>query len=259
LRTGTSLLRLLHYWWPLALGWSLTVVVARATGRTPDPAGLATLLFGITAAYSLDRVVDPGGGRTAGEAGWLRPLLLVTASVSTLLCGLFATGLGAETAALVPALGVAAVLYPWLKRLPLTKTAALPVVWTWASIALPFNDGSWLGWHAVRFPIALPLLLLIAAGCLLCDLKDEESDRVSGVRSLPALIGGAATIRVAIALAVSAAALAWMEHRTGIVVSAAALGAAATVPALLASDAAGPLLVDVILTLPGLLISTRVV
>jgi 4-hydroxybenzoate polyprenyltransferase len=111
----------------------------------------------------------------------------------------------------------------------------------------------------VRFPIALPLLLLIAAGCLLCDLKDEESDRVSGVRSLPALVGGAATIRVAIALAVSAAALAWMEHRTGIVVSAAALGAAATVPALLASDAAGPLLVDVILTLPGLLISTRVV
>src|SRR4051812_45126592 len=28
-----SALRLLHYWWPLALGWSLTVVVQRATGR----------------------------------------------------------------------------------------------------------------------------------------------------------------------------------------------------------------------------------
>ena len=260
MRTRTSLLRLLHYWWPLALGWSLTVVVARATGRTPDVAGLAALLWGITAAYSLDRVVDPGDGAPSPRAdAWMRPVLIGMGVVSSILCGFSAMRLDARTAALVPALGVAALLYPRLKRLPLTKTVALPVVWTWASIALPFNDGSWLGWHAVRFPIALPLLLLIGAGCLLCDLKDEETDRVTGVQSLPALIGGAATVRVAVGLAMAAAALAFLEHRTGIIVSAAALGAATTVPALLASDAAGPLLVDVILTLPGLLISARVV
>lgn len=260
MRTRTSLLRLLHYWWPLALGWSLTVVVARATGRTPDLAGLATLLWGITAAYSLDRVIDPADGTAPSHADrWMRPVLIGMGAVSSLLCALSAMRLDPQTAALVPALGVAALLYPELKRVPLTKTVALPVVWTWASIALPFNDGSWFGWHAVRLPIAVPLLLLIGAGCLLCDLKDEEHDRVAGVQSLPALIGGAATVRVAVALAMSAAAFAFMEHRTGIIVSAAALGTATTVPALLASEAAGPLLVDVILTLPGLLISARVV
>jgi 4-hydroxybenzoate polyprenyltransferase len=260
LHTRTSLLRLLHYWWPLALGWSLTVVVGRASGRTPTMAGVATLLFGITAAYSLDRVVDPVADLAATPAGmWLRRTLIGVAIVSSVLCGIAALHLDVRTAALVPALGGAAMLYPRLKQLPLTKTVALPLVWTWAAIALPFNDGSWLGWHAVRFPVALPLLLLIGAGCLLCDLKDEEADRLTGVRSLPALVGGAATVRIAIALAVSAAALGWMEHRTGIIVSAAALAVATMVPALLASDAAGPLLVDVILTLPGILISARVV
>lgn len=258
LRTGTPLLRLVHYWWPLALGWSLTVVVARATGRAADTAGLVTLLSGIIAAYSLDRVLD----RTspdAGEPRWMYPLLLTMGAAACAACGLAAVQLDRRTALLVPALGGAALLYPHLKRMPLTKTVALPAVWTWACVALPFNDGSWLGWHAVTSPVALPLFLLIGAGCLLCDLKDEATDRRAGVRSLPALFGRAATVRVAIVLLVAAAAFAFLEHRTGIVVSAAALGAATSLPSLLASDAAGPLLVDVILTLPGLLISARVV
>jgi hypothetical protein len=72
------------------------------------------------------------------------------------------------------------------------------------------------------------------------------------------MLGGATTVRIAIGLAAAAAALAFAEHRTGIVVSAAALGMATLSPALLSTDAAGPLLVDVILTLPGLLISARV-
>ena len=50
-----------------------------------------------------------------------------------------------------------------------------------------------------------------------------------------------------------------IEHRTGVAVGAAALGAATFSPSLLATEAAGPLLVDVILTLPGILISARVV
>jgi 4-hydroxybenzoate polyprenyltransferase len=250
------LLQLLHYWWPLALGWSLAVVVARATGRAPDAYGLVTLLAGITAAYSVDRVLDPPSAR---RSRWVQGLLVGAAAAAALFCGMAAGRLPFQTAALVPALGIAALLYPRLKQLPLTKTFALPLVWTWASIALPFNDGSWFGWHALLLPVAVPILLLVAAGCLLCDLKDEQVDRLAGVRSLPAMFGAPATVRVAIALAVAAAALAFFEHRTGIVISAAALSAATMLPAVLASDAAGPLLVDMILTLPGILISVRVV
>ena len=250
-----SALRLLHYWWPLALGWSLTVVVQRATGRAADVYGIATLLSGIFAAYSLDRVLDPPG---AGRS-WMTRMLALAGIVSAVMCGLAASRMPIRTAALVPALGAAALLYPALKQLPLTKTMVLPAIWTWASIALPFNDGSWLGWHAVLQPVAVPLLLLIGSGCLLCDLKDEAGDRKAGVRSLPAMFGGPATLRVAVTLAAAAAAVALLEHRTGLAVSAAVLGAATFSPTLLATEAAGPLLVDVILTLPGILISARVV
>jgi hypothetical protein len=250
-----SALRLLHYWWPLALGWSLTVVVQRATGREADLYGIATLLSGIFAAYSLDRVLDPPG---AGRA-WMTRMLASAGVMSAIVCGLAASRLPIRTAALVPALGAASLLYPALKQFPATKTVVLPAIWTWASIALPFNDGSWLGWHAVLQPVAVPLLLLIGSGCLLCDLKDEASDRRAGVRSLPAMFGGPATLRVAATLAVASGAVALIEHRTGLAVSAMALGAATWSPTLLATEAAGPLLVDVILTLPGILISARVV
>jgi 4-hydroxybenzoate polyprenyltransferase len=253
--TGTSALRLLHYWWPFALGWSLTVVVERATGETPHAIGRVALLSGILAAYSLDRVVDPAAARMRP---WMLWLLASGGIVSAVTCATAAWRLPIQTAVLVPALGVVSLLYPRLKRAPITKTAVLPLIWTWACIALPFNDASWFGWRAMLQPVAMPILLLIGAGCLLCDLKDEDGDRRSGVRSLPAMFGGTATVRAAAIVALTAAAVAMLEHRPGLVVSAAVLGMTTWTPKLLASEAAGPLLVDVILTLPGLLIATRV-
>jgi drug/metabolite transporter (DMT)-like permease len=55
---GHSVLRLVHDWWPIVVGWSATAVVQRATLRSPDPAGLG-MLCGILAAYSLDRIREP--------------------------------------------------------------------------------------------------------------------------------------------------------------------------------------------------------
>jgi 4-hydroxybenzoate polyprenyltransferase len=255
-RAGRAALWLLHYWWPLGVGWSFVLVVQRATARSADPYGLAALLFGIASAYSLDRVLDPSDRMTHPRITWL---LAATGCCAAVACGLAAWRLPLRTAMLVPMLGIASVLYPRLKRLPALKSAVLPTVWIWAVIALAFNDGSWLGWHAVLQPVAVPLLLLNAAGCLLCDLKDEASDRRDGVRSVPALFGGAATLRLAIGLALASAGLALIEHRTGVVLSAAAMGAATMRPALISTDAVGPLVIDAILTLPGLLISARVV
>ena len=42
-----------------------------------------------------------------------------------------------------------------------TKALLLPLVWTWAAAALPFNDGSWFGWHVLQLPVTTPLLLLL--------------------------------------------------------------------------------------------------
>jgi len=75
-----SALRLLHYWWPLALGWSLTVVVQRATGREADMYGIVTLLSGIFAAYSLDRVLDPSA---APVRSWMMRMLALAGIILT--------------------------------------------------------------------------------------------------------------------------------------------------------------------------------
>lgn len=254
--TGKSALRLLHYWWPLGVGWSYMMVAQRAMSLTPDPFGLVALLSGILAAYSLDRVVDPG---TASRRPAIDRLLTLTGCAAALVCLLATLRLPVETAAIIPVLGATALVYSRLKRHAVVKIVLLPGVWIWAALALPFNDGSWLGWHVLLQPITAPLLLLNAAGCLLCDLKDEASDRREGVRSLAAVYGGSATIWTAAALSLAASGLAVVEHRAGLVFSAAALGAAMTAPSILASDIVGPLMVDVILTLPGILISTHVV
>src|SRR3954466_88419 len=90
-----SALRLLHYWWPLALGWSLTVVVQRATGRAADLYGITTLLSGIFAAYSLDRVLDPSG---PGSRGWMIRLLASAGILSAIVCGVAASRMPIRTA-----------------------------------------------------------------------------------------------------------------------------------------------------------------
>lgn len=253
--TGRSALWLLHYWWPLGVGWSFMVVAERAMNRPEDPYGVATLFFGIIAAYSLDRVFDRS---TLAVQPRLHPLLTVVGVLAAGGCAVAAWHLPLHTSMMVPVLGAASLLYPRLKRLPVVKAVLLPALWIWAALGLPFPDGSWLGWHVLLEPVMLPLLLLNGAACLLCDLKDESRDRSAGVQSLPAVYGGMATARVASVLTLLAGGLAVVEHRTGILFGAAVLGAATFLPSLLATDIVGPLLVDVILTIPGVLIATRV-
>lgn len=250
-----SLLRLLHIWWPLALGWSVAVVVRRATGRPWDPVGVALLLVGIGAAYSLDRVLDA----PAQQPRWMTRLLMVAAGVAALAGTLLLPQLPAQSALLVPLAGALALVYPRLKSVPLGKTLLVPLVWTWCGIVLPAGDGSWLGWHWVLEPVAAPLFLLMTAGCVLCDLKDATRDRAAGVPSVPVLVGPGTAAHLAVAIAVMSGALALAEGRPALAWSAAILCALALRPALVAVDDVGPLLVDVVLTLPGVLIVTRLV
>ena len=164
-----------------------------------------------------------------------------------------------QTAAIVPLLSIAALAYRNLKRLPLAKNVFVPLVWTWATIALPFPDGSWFGWRWIAEPIAPPLFLLLTAGVLLCDLKDEPHDRRAGVASLAVVVGGQRAAWIGVGLGLVAGVAAYLEHRSGLAVSAFGLSVTALWPRLLATDVVGPLVVDVILSVPGFLIASHLV
>lgn len=164
-----------------------------------------------------------------------------------------------RTAMLVPVLGVLVLAYPRLKALPLLKTVLVSAAWTWSVIALPFPDGSWVGWRAWTEPVAIPLALIIASGSPLCDVKDLRADRETSVPSLPVLMGTRGALASAMVLAASGAAVALAEQRIGLSLGGLGLGLAALRPNLLARDAVGPLLVDLILTIPGLLIAFHIV
>ena len=249
-------LRLLHYLWPVVMGGSMAVVVHRATARPVDGVGLALLVSGILTAYSLDRILDsPHIEPTA----WLRTSLHMAAAIGITAVAILLALMPLRTAILVPALGILVLVYPRLKALPLLKTVLVSAAWTWSVIALPFHDGSWVGWRAWTEPVAIPLMLIIASGCLLCDLKDVRTDRTASVPSLPVLMGTRGTIASAMVLAASGVAVALVEQRIGLVVGGLGLGVAALRPHLLARDAVGPLVVDMILTMPGVLNAFHIV
>ena len=238
------------------MGASAALVVRHATARPLDDNGLALLLCGILAAYSLDRLQDGAG---IAERHGVLIALRWGAAIGVGGAAALLVLLPLRTAMLVPVLGAVVLAYSRLKAFPLLKTVLVPVVWTWSLIALPFQDGSWIGWHAWTAPIAIPLTCLIASGCLLCDLKDVEGDREASVASLPVLMGVHGALVIAVALSAIGAAVAAAEHRIGLSIGGVGLGLVALDPEFLAHDVHGPLLVDVILTLPGLLIALHIV
>lgn len=248
--------QLLHHGLPVALGWSISVVVQRATGRPLFVPGQCFLLLGITAAYTLDRLLD---GPTAGHGTFLRPLLAGGFAVSSTLGAGLALLLPSQSLALVLLLGVSALGYRRWKRFPFAKAMGVPLAWTWAGMALPFPAQSWFGWRSLGAPVALTLFLLLAAGCLLCDLKDEAADARAGIQSLPVMVGTRWTAAIAVALAGAAIWRAGSAHRIGLVISGAALTLLGLFPRLTARGALGALAVDAALALPGLMIGMHLI
>lgn len=237
------------------MGWSVAMVVRRATGRPWDRHGLLLLLLGIAAAYSLDRV----GDRERAQAPWVGRAIAIAAAVAIIAGLALLPDMSSSALVLVTLAGAASALYPFWKHVPAAKTIVVPLVWTWCGIALPLGETSALGSHGLTEPVALPIFLLFAAGCVLCDLKDAARDRSSGVPSMPALLGPAAATRVALGLAVLGGVAAAAMGRPALAWGAVALSGLSLSPAVIAVDDLGPLLVDVALTVPGLLIAARLV
>jgi len=256
-RAGASTAaRLLHYWWPVALGWSVSLVVGRATGLPLSSAGRGVLLLSIWAAYSFDRLMDatPGGLSRGLAASLWAGFATAAAGILVLL-----PRLPIGTLALLLLLSVAGLGYRRVKGYPLVKAVLVPGVWTWAGIALPLADGSWIGWRALVHPVSVPLFLLISAGTLLCDVNDVDRDREQGVRSLPVQVGVARTLALAAMLAAAGVLVAFRLARIGLALDGILLVLLSGCRPLLARETWGPLAVDMVLTVPGLLILAHLV
>ncbi len=251
----SSLLKLLHFWFPVALGWSIAQVVHRATGVPLDSNGLMLFLSGIWAAYSLDRLTDS----FVAQSRFLRLALWFGLFTSISLCAVSAVHLSFKTLSAVLVFSVLAVLYRRLKKYPLLKTFIAAVVWVWAGVSLSVANDEWFGWNWWTVSASLPLLLLLAADSILCDFKDIEIDKEQGVKSLPVLLGIRRTIIIVTILAGIAVAVALSENRLGLAVSGATMIFFAQYPSILASEDVGPLLVDFTLTLPGILIAMKMI
>lgn len=264
---------------PLFLGTSLVVFLQRATGASASPFGLLLLLTGIAAAYSFDRLIDPPKNLPHApdvpdmNPGWLREIRgLLFLSASGL--GLWAAAhLGTEQLIAAAALAGTSLLYLPLKRLPLAKTVAVAGAWViacttlpWQATTAPANQLSAHSWHMGELlnhlaffqkpfvGVTLPLFLLMAASCILCDLKDRESDLATRVLTLPVLVGPRLTGVVAGVLALVAAGLsATHANQMPLALTSLALAVTAQFTTALARAPMGSIVIDGILTLPGLL------
>jgi 4-hydroxybenzoate polyprenyltransferase len=188
-------------WLLLFPGWWSLSLAAAAEGRWPDwrlavlfAAG-ALLMRGAGCTYNdlVDRDIDGRVARTASRpipSGEVSPRQAVIFIVVLLVLGLlvlvqmnpFAIALGAGSLALIA-------VYPFLKRF---------TYWPQAWLGLTFNWGALLGWAAVAGGLALPPLLLYAAGIAwtlgydtIYAHQDKEDDALVGVKSTALRFAGA--------------------------------------------------------------------
>jgi len=251
-----SLLLLIHYWFPIGLGWSVVLVIHQATGMPIINSGLRLYLFGICAAYSLDRLID---NNDSSRPLWLTIALVLGFALSAFAGFILSLKLSIQTFSALVLFSIIALLYTQAKKLPFVKGILVAVVWGWAGVALPFANTHWFAWQFWTMQISMPVVMLMACNVILCDFKDINSDHINGVQSLPAMFGSRRTIAIISISLIIAAIVSFQEHRIGLVVSSVLLFLLALFPQLLSLDALGPLIVDASLTLPGVLIALHLI
>jgi 4-hydroxybenzoate polyprenyltransferase and related prenyltransferases len=195
--TLTSGFLLAHYLFPIALGLSFSLVMHRATGLPLSAAGMVLFIAGIGCAYSLDRLIDKPA---IPYPRWVFLALVATFATAALAGLVAAVCLPVKTLSATLIFAAASLFYRRLKHYPTAKTILVAVVWTWAGAALPITNHHWAAWDWWSISVSCPLILLMSAGCILCDLKDTEVDRQSGVRSLPVVLGANSATFIAVAL-----------------------------------------------------------
>lgn len=254
--TFRSLLLLVHYWFPVVLGWSVVLVIHQATSLPISTSGLYIYLLGICAAYSLDRIVD---NTDPSRPVWLRAALFTGFLFSATVGFFLALHLSAQTFSALVLFSAITLSYAWIKRLPFAKGVLVGVVWVWAGVALSFSNHHWFAWQFWTMGVSLPMVILIACGVVLCDFKDIKTDHLQGVKSLPAMLGSRKTVIVISSLLIVATLISYREGRMELVISGALLLLITQFPRLLSLKAIGPLIVDASLAVPGVLIAFHLV
>jgi 4-hydroxybenzoate polyprenyltransferase len=188
-------------WLLLFPGWWSLSLAAAADGNWPDGrlaalfAAGALLMRGAGCTYNdlVDRDIDGRVARTASRpipSGEVSPRQAAIFIAALLVLGLlvlvqmnpFAIALGAGSLVLIAA-------YPFMKRF---------TYWPQAWLGLTFNWGALLGWAAATGGLALPPLLLYAAGIAwtlgydtIYAHQDKEDDALVGVKSTALRFAGA--------------------------------------------------------------------
>ena len=160
-----------------ALGLSEAVVWWFGGGRGW---GSLTLIGGVAAAYSLDRLLDaPAAERRRVMLRFLPPLAVGA--------GMVAFGLWRVPSQwmLILVLAVCGGAYVPLKRF-IPKGMLTAGSWAAAVVWLPCAQPPTI---QAGLPVALCVLLIVAANAALCDALDVEIDREKGVRGLAPLLG----------------------------------------------------------------------
>jgi len=248
LRGAAAAASVLHLLLPPAAATVAGLLLARALDVETSTSGLVLLGSSGLFAYLHDRL-SPDRQRDDGlsnprrseflrRSGHLLPALALLALLTVLAA---ASQSPLSRLAVAALLGLVALAYPALARIPLGKTLAVAGSWTVAATLLPAAHPKL---ETLLRPEPLALLLVIAAGTVLCDLKDGLGDRTSGVRSLPALIGSRPAAACAAAMALAGAAVALRCGCWAFAGGGAGLAVLATRPGRLEAEIQGPLLVD---------------
>ena len=228
---------------PLAVCFSMVLLVAHAAGRPLSPAGVTLFVAGVIAAYAFDFWADHPA-QHFNAVLWL-------AGFATMAGLMAACWLPLWKVALAAALGLAGLTYRRWKKWPLGKTFLIAGAWTAASIGFPVE---WDARDLLLSPFGGALFALFAADALLCDLKDGSADARTGVRSAVVLWGQPVTTILAGGLALTGLAAALAVGRLGLAGAGLALAVLAMCPKLVTRPVLGPALVDGALVLPAVLI-----
>jgi len=251
-----ALLLLIHYWFPVAMGWSIVTVIHHATGLPILTSGIHLYLLCILAAYSFDRLLD---NDDPTRPMWVNLALWIGLLTAAILGSILALHLSIQTLSALAIYALITFFYSRLKKFPLAKFLLVSIVWVWAGVALPFENPHWFAWQFWTMSVSAPLVILMTCNCILCDFKDIASDTLNGVRSLPVLLGSRTTMFITSVLLVVTAYISYIDGRSGLLISSLLMIVLAQFPKLLSLDAIGPLMVDMTLAIPGFLIALHLI
>lgn len=240
-----SLWYLLHMWVPV---WT---VPAMAAGLAPslagarfDPEGALSLSLGVFVAYTGDRVLEHGPGWSVRA----RYGLWGATGAAGVVLGLLTLRQPQHWPAVL-ALGAVCIAYLWLKSVWLMKTLLVAAAWLCGALMLAMTPAATAP-ALLAEPGVWAFGCAVAAGAVLCDLKDVRRDTAAGVRSLPVRLGEVGACRVARALAAAGVVLASLGSSLPMLACGLAMLGVSWFPGLLRQPVLGALTVDALLLAP---------